>query len=48
MNKVEHILGNSIKEVLKVEGQVRPDKEKGHEHFVSLICLVFLHTISDQ
>ncbi|KAI5119113.1 hypothetical protein M0805_007860 [Coniferiporia weirii] len=32
-NKVEHILGTSTKEVLKVNGNVRPGKEKGHEHF---------------
>jgi len=32
-NKVEHVLGKTIKEVLVVEGQVRPGKEKGHEHF---------------
>lgn len=36
VNKVEHVLGSSIKEVLRVEGQVRPGKEKGHEHFVSI------------
>ncbi|KLO19160.1 Dyp-type peroxidase [Schizopora paradoxa] len=32
-NKVEHILGNTIHEALVVEGQARPGKEKGHEHF---------------
>ncbi|KAL5503918.1 DYP1 [Sanghuangporus vaninii] len=32
-NKVEHVLGHSIKEVFKVKGQTRPGKEKGHEHF---------------
>lgn len=32
--KVELTLGLSVKQVLKVAGNVRPDKEKGHEHFV--------------
>ncbi|THH11014.1 dyp-type peroxidase [Phellinidium pouzarii] len=32
-NKVDHIFGETIREVLKVTGQVRPGKEKGHEHF---------------
>lgn len=32
--KVELTLGLSVKQVLKVTGNVRPDKEKGHEHFV--------------
>lgn len=32
-HKVEHLLGKSIAQVLKVEGNVRPGKEKGHEHF---------------
>ncbi|KAH8117785.1 Dyp-type peroxidase [Phellopilus nigrolimitatus] len=31
--KVELILGTSISKMLVVEGQVRPGKEKGHEHF---------------
>jgi Dyp-type peroxidase family len=30
---VEHVLGKTIKEVLVVSGNTRPDKEKGHEHF---------------
>jgi len=30
---VTDILGSSVKEVLKVEANVRPGKEKGHEHF---------------
>ena len=34
---MKHILGRSIREVLHVEGNVRPGKEKGHEHFVSWI-----------
>lgn len=34
-NKVEHIFGSSIKVDLLVQAQVRPGKEKGHEHFVS-------------
>ena len=42
VNKVEHVLGSSIKEVLRVEGQVRPGKEKGHEHFVSIPPIFFL------
>ncbi|EJD06642.1 Dyp-type peroxidase [Fomitiporia mediterranea MF3/22] len=33
VNKVEHTFGKSIKEVFKVNGHVRPNKEKGHEHF---------------
>lgn len=37
ISKVEHVLGTSIKQVLKVEGNVRPGKEKGHEHFVGLL-----------
>ena len=36
VNKVEHVLGSSIKEVLRVEGQVRPGKQKAHEHFVRI------------
>jgi len=33
LSNVEHVLGKSIQKVLKVEGNVRPGKEKGHEHF---------------
>jgi len=33
LNKVKQALGGSIHEVLKIEGNVRPGKEKGHEHF---------------
>ena len=40
-NQVEHIFGHSIKQVLLVQAQVRPGKEKGHEHFVSGLCLGF-------
>ena len=35
--KVDLILGFSVKQVLKVAGNVRPGKEKGHEHFVRLL-----------
>ena len=37
ISKVEHVLGTSISKVLKVEANVRPGKEKGHEHFVSYL-----------
>jgi hypothetical protein len=36
IEKAKHILGNSIRVTLNVEGNVRPGKNKGHEHFVSL------------
>ena len=38
-NKVEAIFGHSVHLVLVVEGQVRPGKEKGHEHFVRCVVL---------
>ena len=46
--KVDLILGFSVKQVLKVAGNVRPGKEKGHEHFVrlpesSLVIYVLTH-----
>ncbi|KDQ17406.1 hypothetical protein BOTBODRAFT_106029, partial [Botryobasidium botryosum FD-172 SS1] len=32
-DKVEYILGGTIKAILKVQANARPGKEKGHEHF---------------
>lgn len=34
------MLGKSIKQVLTVNGDVRPEKEKGHEHFVRALELL--------
>ena len=34
ISKVEHIFGKSISQVLRVNANARPGKERGHEHFV--------------
>lgn len=42
VNAVHLAFDNSITVVLRVDGQVRPRSEEGHEHFVGRIGLFFV------